>query len=335
MADTQSNPVAENVVIESGVDTSRPVTELVPDRLLIGGSRDGKRKTAASSAGATAAPVVGNQADDNDDALNAALGGDDDDAPSKTRDDSADDAAAQNANAKEVQAAEPELTDDDLMDILLEEGEFAPQGQQRQATQQQGATVAKPTKPEHLEPGLKAEYDGVVDKYGVEMANNLILPRLLREQALNASIAGVLEHQSRSAEQQQQQAQREVQSFFTDKAAAGYAKVYGEGEGKTSPLQIEAMRRVIAKAVSIKEKVEAAGIQITPKKAMERAHEAIWGKTKIGQSVASRQATMQNRAGNTTLQTNRPASGQQNNSANNADPYAKVRQRLKASGWAQ
>lgn len=318
----ENNPGGD--VIESGVDNTRPAN-VIPDSSLIGGSRDGAKPAARRAA----APAAANKAVDDDDADTSES---QPDAPEGEGGDAGDGKPAEGAaGAANGEADAADLTDDDLLDMLLEsdgDGTPAAATQATTKTEQRGT----PKKASDLEPTLKAEYDAAVERYGEELVNTVMLPGLLREQATNQRLQPLLSRHAEQFEEQQARAQREVSDFFTAKSTAGYAKVYGEGPNKASPVQIEAMKRVVAKAVEIKNKAQAAGISITPQKAMERAHNALWSKTPLGAKVAANQATMQQRANSTTMPTNRNAAGASSNVPAGGDPYAKVRGALKKAG---
>jgi len=327
MADNNGTNTTNGGAEQDGIDTSRPA-EIIPDSMLIGGARNGKRP-AAPAAPKAQAPAEG--ADELDgEALDAADAADGE-GGTKDIDSNGGDAAGAAGDDKQI-----ELTDEDLIDVLLESGADMSGQPIRQINDAEVKPLsAKPMTADDLEPGLKAEYDAAVEKFGPDLANTILLPRLKREQALQTQMAPVLKAHADQYEQAQAKAAQQVIGFFTEKAKAGYKQVYGEGPGKSSPIQTEAMKRVIAKAVQIKNQVEANGLTITPERALERAHAMLWKDTTIGRAVAARQSTMQTRANNTAMPTNRNAAGASSSVPAGTDPYAKVKAALNRAGIAR
>jgi len=347
-----------------GYDTSRRSEAVLPDHLFIGGGRrgagasNGTRAAAGAArpaqrpAARQAAPVQNQEPEDVqdqfDDADLEALGeGGDGLAPGHAGDDSLDETGdggdGEGEGGEGDEAAAAELSEDELIDLMLQDepgtGLLREQAQQGQRQPQRQA----PKGGELTDASLISEYEFAVDKYGQEMADNLIKPRLIREQKMQQQLAAYQQHIDDQQQQVSAQAEATCYNFFSTMSQGGFAAIYGADPRSAKPIQVEAMRRVITKAAVIKAQLQAAGVPITPEKALEKAHQKLWGGTAIGQRVNANAQTMQNRSRNITVRPTRGGAGVSNGQSNaggntgggsgdGGDKYANLRAALRKAG---
>lgn len=352
-----------------GYDTSRRSEAVLPDHLFIGGGRRGAGASNGTRAAAGAArpaqrpaarraPVQRQQEvetdaqDQFDDAdLEALDEGGDGLSPGHAGDDSLDedgDEAGEgegdaSGTAEGDEATAAELSEDELIDLMLQDepgtGLLREQAQQGQRQPQRQA----PKSGELTDASLISEYEFAVDKYGQEMADNLIKPRLIREQKMQQQLAAYQQHIDDQQQQVSAQAEATCYNFFSTMSQGGFAAIYGADPRSAKPIQVEAMRRVITKAAVIKAQLQAAGVPITPEKALEKAHQKLWGGTAIGQRVNANAQTMQNRSRNITVRPTRGGAGVSNGQSNaggntgggsgdGGDKYANLRAALRKAG---
>lgn len=291
-------------IIENGQDNSRRATD-IPDRMLIGNGRDPKPRTAE----------IEDQVEDD-------TGDVDESQVAELEEDSA--VVDEDGNG----GTDPS-NDDELIDAIVD-ADLVPREVATQTQQQPQTNNSNQLHGEFLE-----EYNAVVEAYGEELADKVVKPRLLREQRLEAQLAPFIQTQQQALQKQAEEAQKVVLNFFDEMSNSGFNSLYGTTDNR-KPVQNEACRRVLDKAIQIKTKVESAGLTISPRKALQKAHESVWGNSPIGKRVRANQNTMEQRATNTTLPSTRGGlTSNKQGSRQSGDPYAKVRNALKRSGMAR
>lgn len=292
-------------IIESGSEPSRRASD-IPDRMMIGNGREPKQREEEID------DVIDEVADDT---------GDVDASQVSEVDESEDD--QQNSNDGTGAS-----DDDELIDVLIDADVIAPR-----TTQTQEHTQVPNTN--ELYGTYLEEYKAVVESYGEELADKIVKPRLIREQKLEAQLAPWIQTQQQQAQKEAAEAERTVLNFFDEMSNAGFNSVYGTTDSRR-PIQNEACKRVLAKAIEIKNKVEAAGLTITPRKALAKAHEQVWGNSPIAKRVRQNQTTMDRRSENTSLPATRGGvTGSKSANKSSPDRYSQVRNALKRAGFAR